>query len=92
VDDEVVPSLLKNPLVGRLICLYYFPPRYNILYSSIPAMSSATSQCSTVIIDDDVKSIHNEAEMGSFDPYLVQFDESDPANPHVGLHRKCYQY
>ena len=57
-------------------------------------MSSETSERSAVIVDDHVESIHNEAdpsENGNFDPYLVQFDKNDPANPKVRLHRKLHQ-
>jgi len=59
VDDETDPPLLKNPVVSSHMFVLF---SYVIYYSSIPAMSSATSQCSTVIVNDNVESIHSEAE------------------------------
>ncbi|KDQ63393.1 hypothetical protein JAAARDRAFT_29421 [Jaapia argillacea MUCL 33604] len=54
--------------------------------SSEPVSSGSLSRASTIIDRDENEELHHEAypeadEKGSFDPYLVKFDEGDMANP-----------
>jgi len=92
VDDEADPPLLKNPVVSSHMFVLF---SYVIYYSSIPAMSSATSQCSTVIVNDNVESIHSEAERAILTLIRCNSTKGIPQIHRFvpsSSHKKCHQY